>query len=225
MVQPLRRISFLVFCSGNDAGYALAFWILVFGAAITWVFVKSIDNAASLGQAFGIMGGNGYAIYYLSFAVAVVTIYFIGTRGGHMSLSGFLVSKYRTLWARLFLIAIGIRLFNEVWSNTQVSARYFGSEGSIEYWSAAGLITSFTLFYAWRGGLRSSLLTDAGQMLLAAVLLVAVMICVFLPLVRTGLPDVPPAAHLAGITFYGARADRGVELSITCPGSDRSGVF
>ena len=78
-----------------------------------------------------------------------------------MALSGFLVSKYGTICARLFLIAIGIRLFNEVWSNAKVSAPYFGSEGSIEYWSAAGLITAFTLFYAWRGGLRSSLLTAA----------------------------------------------------------------
>jgi hypothetical protein len=225
VVQPLRRISFPVFCGGNEAGYAPAFWVLVFSAAITWVFAKSIDNAASLGQAFGITGGIGYAIYYLSFAVAAFTIYFIRTRGGHMALSGFLVSKYGTICARLFLIAIGIRLFNEVWSNAKVSAPYFGSEGSIEYWSAAGLITAFTLFYAWRGGLRSSLLTDAGQMLLAVVLLVAVMIFVFPLLVRTGLPDVPPAAHLAGITFYGARADLGVELSIPCPGSDRPGVF
>lgn len=102
------------FRGGNEAGYAPAFWVLVFSAAITWVFAKSIDNAASLGQAFGITGGIGYAIYYLSFAVAAFTIYFIRTRGGHMSLSGFLVSKYGTLCARLFLIAIGIRLFNEV---------------------------------------------------------------------------------------------------------------
>lgn len=29
-------------------------------------------------------------------------------------------------------------------------------------------VTTFTMIYAWRGGLRSSLLTDAGQMLLAA---------------------------------------------------------
>ena len=112
------------------------------------------------------------------------------------------MSKYGTLRTRLFLIAIGIRLFNEVWSNTKVPARYFGSEGSIEYWSAAGLITAFTLFYAWRGGLQSSLLTNEVQVLLAAVLLVALMIFVFSPLVRTGLPDVPPTAHLAGITFY-----------------------
>ena len=214
LVQPLRRISFPVFRSGNEAGYAPAFWVLVFSAAITWVFAKSIDNAASLGQAFGITGGIGYAIYYLSIAVAAFTIYFIRTRGGHMSLSGFLVSKYGTLCYRLFLIAIGISLFNEVWSDTKVSTRYFGSKGSIKYWSSAGLITAFTLFYAWRGGLRSTLLADAGQMLLAAVLLFAVMTFVFPPLVRTGLPDVPPAAHLAGITFYTARADPGVEPSI-----------
>ena len=84
VVQPLRYISFPGFSGGNEAGYVPAFWVLVFRAAITWVFVKSIDNAANLGQAFGITGGNGYAIYYLSFAVAVFTIYFIRTRGEHM---------------------------------------------------------------------------------------------------------------------------------------------
>ncbi len=194
------------FGGGGDGVGAPGFWVLVFSAAITWLFAKSLANSALLGQAFGITGVIGYATYYLSFAVAAVTIYFIRTKGGFYSLANFLTAKYGAFCARLFLIAIGIRLFNEVWSNTKVSALYFGPEGSAAYWAAAVAVTGFTLFYAWRGGLRSSLLTDAGQMLLAAVLLVVVLIAVFPPLLERGLPEVPSALHMAGVTFIGLAA-------------------
>ncbi|MFQ5460971.1 MAG: Na+/proline symporter, partial [Anaerolineae bacterium] len=41
--------------------------LLVASAAITWIFAKSISNAANLSRGFGILGGVGYALYYLSF--------------------------------------------------------------------------------------------------------------------------------------------------------------
>lgn len=63
------------FRGGGKAGGAPGMWVLVFSAAITWVFAKSIANAAILGQAFGFLGGVGYATYYLSFLVAAVAIY------------------------------------------------------------------------------------------------------------------------------------------------------
>jgi SSS family solute:Na+ symporter len=197
-----RRVSPMQFFSGSgDAGGAPSLWVLVFSAAITWIFAKSIANAASLGYAFGPIGGVGYAIYYLSFAVAAFAIYFIRTRGGHRSLPGFLVDKYGPLCARMFLIAIAVRLFNEVWSNTKVGALYFGAEGSGAYWAAAAAMTAFTVYYSWRGGLRSSLLTDAGQMMLAAVLMSVVLVVVLPPLAVKGLPQVSPEVSLAGLTF------------------------
>lgn len=201
MFSPKAVTATQFFRGGGSADAAPAFIVLVFSAAITWVFAKSIANAANLGQAFGIMGGIGYATYYFSFLVAAIAIYFIRTRGGFGSLASFLIGKYGAVCARLFLIAIGIRLFNEVWSNTKVAALYFGPEGSGAYWVAAVAVTAFTMMYAWRGGLRSSLLTDAGQMLLAAVLLVVILIAVFPPLLERGIPEVPMAVHMAGVTF------------------------
>jgi len=201
MFSPRLVSAAQFFRGGGFRDGAPALWVLVFSAAITWVFAKSIANAASLGFAFGWIGGVGYAAYYLSFLVAGLTIYFLRTRGGYQSLASFLIDRYGPLCARLFLIAIGIRLFNEVWSNTKVAALYFGPEGSGAYWVAALAVTGFTMFYAWRGGLRSSLLTDAGQMILAAVLLVVVLIAVFPPLARAGLPEVPDGVRLAGVTF------------------------
>lgn len=199
-----RAVSPAQFFGGTDAGgKAPGLWLLVASAAITWIFAKSIANAADLAGAFGIWGGIGYAIYYLSFVVAGVAIYLIRVKGGHGSLAGFLTAKYGGTCARLFLIAVAIRLFNEVWSNTKVAALYFGAEGSGAYWTGVALVTAFTVYYSWRGGLRSSLLTDGAQMILAAVLLVAVLAVVWPGLWSRGLPDVPESAKLAGLTFCG----------------------
>ena len=206
LLNPRRVSAGQFFRGGSDSGAPPGLWVLVLSAAITWIFAKSIANAADLAQAFGPIGGLGYATYYLSFAVAAVAIYLLRTRGGHRSLPGFLVGKYGPVCARLFLIAIAIRLFNEVWSNTKVGALYFGAEGSGAYWLAAAAITGFTLFYTWRGGLRSSLLTDVGQMLLAAVLLAIVLVVVLPPLAERGLAPVPPEVGFAGLTFVGLAA-------------------
>jgi Na+/proline symporter len=178
-------------------------WLLVASVAITWIFAKSIANVASLAGIFGVSGGIGYAFYYFSFIVAGVAIYFIRTRGGHTSLSGFLVSKYGTLRAKLFLLAMGIRLFNEVWSNTKVVALFFGDEGSGAYWLAAAIVTAFTVYYSWRGGLRSSLLTDGAQMLMAAILLGVVLAFLWPGLAERGFPDVSRGLSMAGWTFGG----------------------
>jgi Na+/proline symporter len=194
------------FTGAAHSGEVPGLWLVALSAAITWIFAKSIANAASLGQAFGWIGGLGYATYYLSFAVAALAIYLIRTRGGHRSLVGFLSHKYGPVCARLFLIAVAIRLFNEVWSNTKVGALYFGAEGSAEYWIAALAITGFTAAYSWSGGLRSSLLTDAGQMLLAAVLLAVVLVVVLPPVATQGLPATPGPVHLAGLTFLALAA-------------------
>ncbi len=178
-------------------------WLLVASAAITWIFAKSIANSAGLAHAFGVTGAVGYALYYLSFVTAGVAIYLIRTRGGDKSLPAFLVRKYGALCARLFLVAIAIRLFNEVWSNTKVAGLFFGAEGSADYWMAVAVVTAFTVTYSWRAGLRGSMLTDGAQMILAAVLLGGVLAFIAPEVAAGGLPQVPDAARLAGLTFCG----------------------
>lgn len=197
-----RRVSATQFFTGEGrSGAEPGLLLLVASAAITWIFAKSIANAANLGAAYGWIGGLGYAAYYLCFVVVGVTIYFIRTRGGWGSLSSFLVAKYGGFCAKLFLAAIAIRLFNEIWSNTKVGGLYFGAEGSSGYWIAVAAITGFTLFYSWRGGLRSSVLTDGAQMVLAAVLLIVVLATVGPGLAATGLPEVSGPTMMAGSTF------------------------
>lgn len=197
-----HRVSATEFFDGESSrGKAPELWILVASAAITWIFAKSISNAAALANAFGITGGIGYALYYLSFITAAIAIYFIRVRGGYRSLPEFLVNKYGAICARLFLIAIAIRLLNEVWSNTKVFSLYFGAEGSAGYWLAASVVTVFTVYYSLLGGLRSSLLTDGAQMLLAAILLVVILVALGPGLAVNGLPIVDAETQSAGLTF------------------------
>jgi Na+/proline symporter len=106
-----------------------AFLLLAASAAISWIFAKSIVNSAALTHAFGLWGGFGYAIYYLSFIVVAVTIYFLRVHGGYRSLPNFISTRYGALCMKLFIIAIAIRLFNEVWSNTKVVGLFFWRRG------------------------------------------------------------------------------------------------
>ncbi len=196
-----RNVSAGQFFGGTSGqGNPPGLWLLTASAAISWIFAKSINNAAGLAAAFGVSGGIGYGIYYLRFVVAAVGIRYIRARG-HTSLSGFLTDKYGRTAARLFLIAIAVRLFNEVWSNTKVTALYFGSEGSEGYWIAVLLVTAFTVYYSFKGGLRGSILTDGAQMILAAVLLVIILIVLGPGLVERGIPPVDRETTLGGLTF------------------------
>lgn len=198
---PRRTSSAQFFDGRSDSGAHPGLILVALSAAVTWIFAKSITNAADLAYSFGIAGSVGYTIYYVSFFVAGIAIYFIRSKGGYASLAEFLTAKYGALCARLFLLTIAFRLFNEVWSNTKVMSLYFGAEGSGGYWIAAILITLFTTAYAWTGGLRASLLTDRIQILLAFVLLGIVLSVLFPDLAVHGVPNVEPGIHQAGLTF------------------------
>lgn len=146
---------------------------------ISWIFAKSITNAANLGLDFGIVGGVAYAGYYLSFAVAGVIIYQLRTKGGFTSIHQFLTSRFGKGAMGLFSILISIRLFNEVWSNTMVIGSYFGEMGTDSYYLAILVFTTLTLAYAIKGGLSSSIFTDVIQMVLFSVLLIVILSVIF----------------------------------------------
>ncbi|MBZ9731550.1 sodium:solute symporter [Salegentibacter sp. JZCK2] len=146
---------------------------------ISWIFAKSITNAANLGLEFGIVGGVAYAGYYLSFAIAGFVIYKMRVTGGFKSIHQFLISKFGRGAVAMFSILISIRLFNEVWSNTMVIGTYFGDTGSSGYYWAIIVFTILTLAYALKGGLSSSIFTDVIQMGLFAVLLCVILWKIF----------------------------------------------
>src|SRR5258706_13435935 len=76
-----RAHSVAGFFRGEDAsGRAASGWALTCSIFISWIFAKSVTNAANLGATYGVGGGLAYATYWLSLPVAGAVIYRSGTR-------------------------------------------------------------------------------------------------------------------------------------------------
>ncbi|WP_298505492.1 sodium:solute symporter [uncultured Maribacter sp.] len=154
-------------------------FMLMGSLVISWIFAKSITNAANLGLSFGIVGGVAYATYYVSFAVAGILIYQMRTKGHYTSIHQFLTTKYGKSAVAVFSILIAIRLFNEVWSNTMVIGSYFGAIGTSGYYWSILVFTALTLSYVLKGGMSSSIFTDVIQMGLFSVLILVILGAIF----------------------------------------------
>jgi len=166
------------FFRGRDrSGRATSPWMLTSSVFIAWIFAKSVTNASNLGAEYGIVGGLAYAAYWLSIPVAGLAIFAIRRSTGARGLVPFLVSKYGRGAAVAFALAILIRLYNEIWSNTEVVGGYYGAPGSVAFIAAALVFTVAVLLYSVKGGLRSSIFTDA---LHAAIFVVFLAVVLFL---------------------------------------------
>lgn len=161
---------------------------------ISWIFAKSITNAANLAAGFGLPGAVAYGAYWLSIPLGGWVIVTLRRRSGATSLPAWVATRYGRAAALAFTLAILIRLYNEVWSNTAVVAAYFGPRESLPFYAAALAFTALTLLYTLKGGLRSSIFTDAIQAGLFGLFLLAV--------VTVGLPA--SAAEAGGAAGGGA---------------------
>lgn len=199
--SPAARDRSGFFVGTDRHGRAASQWALTASIFISWIFAKSVTNAANLGAQYGVVGGLAYAAYWLSIPLAGWVIYRLRTRYGATGLVAFLSAKYGRLAALGFSAAILIRLYNEVWSNTAVVGGYYGPSGSSAFIGAALLFSAATLFYSVKGGLRSSIFTDVIQTGIFA-LFVGLVLVIVLPV--HGLPTL-----LASGSF---RLDAGVDL-------------
>ncbi len=172
---PRAKTIATFFQAANKSGKKPGPWMLTSSLVISWIFAKSITNAANLGLSYGIIGGLSYACYYFSFVVAGIVLYRIRTKGGFESIHDFLTQKFGAIAVMLFSVLIFIRLYNEIWSNTMVIGSYFGESGSTPYYLSILLFTSLTLLYSLKGGMRSSLITDGIQMVFFGILLIAIL--------------------------------------------------
>ncbi len=155
-------------------GKPASLFLLTTSIFISWIFAKSVTNAANLGSEFGFVGGLAYATYWLCIPLAGFAIYRLRTKFLAKGLVSFLSKNYGIAAAFVFSLAILIRLFNEVWSNSSVVGGYYGESGSVLFIVAATVFTLITLTYAMWGGLRSSLVTDAVQTILFVVVLIGI---------------------------------------------------
>jgi len=179
-----RAVTLQSFFQGADGdGRPVATVPLALSVFISWIFAKSVTNAANLGEAYGVVGVLAYATYWLGIPVAGVVIFRIRRRMQATSMVGFLIARYGRTAAGAFTLAILIRLYNEIWSNTAVVGGYFGEPGSMGFIAAALAFTGITVAYSAKGGLRSSLITDALQ---AVLFVFFVVLALFLVLPEYG---------------------------------------
>ena len=75
-VSPQARTVSGFFGGTDEAGRPAKEWALTCSIFISWIFAKSVTNAANLGAAHGVVGGLAYAAYWLSIPVAGIVIYY-----------------------------------------------------------------------------------------------------------------------------------------------------
>lgn len=175
-IAPKAKSVQQFFQAKSGEGKEPTVFLLTSSLVISWIFAKSIANAANLGLAYGLIGGLAYACYYFSFLVGGVVIYRLRSKGKFESIHHFLRSIYGRRAVTVFSMLISIRLFNEVWSNTTVIGTYFGGQGSPAFYVAVIFFTFLTLAYTLKGGMRTSLITDSIQMIFFGILLFILLI-------------------------------------------------
>ena len=137
MTQPLAILILLVagfslylsrrstreggFFHGRSAeGDAPGLITLIFSQVTTWIFARSLLNAAILGFYYGIWGTLAYAAYYLSFFTGALIIDHLRFRQGHASIQAFLHERFGHWGTRCYNLVIGVRLISEVFANLLV---------------------------------------------------------------------------------------------------------
>jgi SSS family solute:Na+ symporter len=160
---------------------------LVLSQVTTWIFARSLMNAAILGYFYGIAGALAYAAYYFSFLTGAAIVRSLrrapgsnpggdpgpggSPDGGHGSVQSFLAGCFGRAGTACYNAVVSVRLVSEVFANLLVVGLLFGAAGSGANTLAVLAVGALTLGYSMLGGLYSSLRTDVFQMVLFLALL------------------------------------------------------
>jgi len=163
-----RRASVAGFFGGADAnGRAPGLWVLVLSQVTTWIFARSLMNAAILGYFYGIWGVLAYAGYYGSFLTGGLIVDRLRASGAG-SAQDWLVARFGAVGVGCYNLVVALRLLSEVFANLLVVGLIFGAVLPGMPWAGAAAILVVALlglaYSAW-GGLSASLRTDVLQML------------------------------------------------------------
>lgn len=164
LISP-RRVTVDGFFRGrSESGAAPTLLTLILSQVTTWIFARSLMNAAILGYYYGIAGTVAYAAYYLSFLTGATIIDRIRFRHGFGSIQTFLHSRFGRTGTVCYNAVVGLRLLSEVFANLIVIGLIFGDAGGSGYAVAVIAMALFGMGYSMMGGLRASLRTDVLQM-------------------------------------------------------------
>ncbi len=177
-----RSASVEGFFGGREAkGHSPSLWVLVLSQVTTWIFARSLMNAAILGYYYGIAGTLAYAAYYGSFLTGGFIVASL-REGNATSVQDWLGARFGTLGSNCYNFVIGLRLLSEVFANLIVVGLIFNAvlEGSGT--TAIWIVAILGLAYSAWGGLSAALRTDVVQMVVfLAVFGVAFMTLVLSP--------------------------------------------
>ncbi|PRY95074.1 Na+/proline symporter [Hasllibacter halocynthiae] len=176
-----RRADADGFFAGREGGVAPGLWTLTLSQVTTWIFARSLMNAAILGYYYGIMGTLAYAAYYGSFLTGGLIVARLRAEGA-TSVQDWLSGRFGGAGTGAYNIVIALRLLSEVFANLLVvgliaAALLPQAEAATVAVVATGL---FAFAYAAWGGLSAALRTDVVQMALFGAVLVAATVMLLL---------------------------------------------
>jgi Na+/proline symporter len=163
----------------SDKGIMPSLLMLTLSQVTTWIFARSLLNAAILGFYYGIWGTIAYAAYYLSFFTGGLIVNSLRQKQGFNSVQAFLIDRFGQTGQHCYNFVIALRLISEVFANILVIAILFGAAGSTPYTLAVVGFALVSLSYSMLGGLRASLRTDVLQMVIFLAVLIVLMVITF----------------------------------------------
>jgi Na+/proline symporter len=164
------------FYGSSVSGQSPGLLTLVLSQVTTWIFARSLMNAAILGFYYGLWGTLAYAAYYLSFLTGAKIVDSLRFRHGFSSIQHFLMARFGRTGTSCYNFVIGIRLISEVFANLLVIGILFGVAGSMGYTVTILAFAAVTLGYSAMGGLQASLRTDVFQMIVFLITLVVLIV-------------------------------------------------
>ena len=175
---PIAKTVNTFFSGSSPQGDAPSLLTLTFSQVTTWIFARSLMNAAILGYFYGLWGTLAYAFYYLSFLTGGKIIDELRFEQGFASVQSFLYARFGRMGVTCYNVVIVIRLISEVFANLLVIGMLFGIAGSNAYVLAIIAFSAVTLLYSMLGGLHASLKTDVLQMSIFVFVLLMLLVTV-----------------------------------------------
>ncbi|MEO0944388.1 MAG: sodium:proline symporter [Pseudomonadota bacterium] len=183
VVMP-RKASLDGFYDGQFGGAQPGLWTLVLSQVTTWIFARSLMNAAILGYFYGFPGTLAYAAYYLSFLSGGYIVGQLRDRGTG-SVQDWLGAHFGAVGQWTYNFVIALRLLSEVFANLIVVGLIFTAllPETVGAGTAAIIIVAVLgLIYSAWGGLSAALRTDVLQMAVFLIVFgVAFLYLIFAP--------------------------------------------
>ena len=177
-LAPTAKTVNAFFAGASPQGKAPSLFTLTFSQVTTWIFARSLMNAAILGYFYGLWGTLAYAAYYLSFLTGSKIVDNLRFQQDFSSVQEFLQARFGTLGVSCYNFVIVIRLVSEVFANLLVIGLLFGMIGTNAYVLSIIAFSAVTLLYSMAGGLHASLKTDVLQMSIFVFVLLLLVVSV-----------------------------------------------